>query len=211
MKICTTKSKLNFSIINSLFMKLFPIVLLILLLVGCGQGPASGEQPKDAAQEQPMGVQENFDDTPGLIRSEIFDASGRLATVGYWLDGKKAGSWTDYTEDDRVHRLTNYIGGKKEGVYLEFNTANQLMVRCFYHNDKRHGKYVEYIQTRVKEERYYSFGKLEGISRVYFPNGNLMEEGYYKNGLREGVSKWYDRDGNKTLEYLYEKGELVKN
>ena len=186
-------------------MRLYALALLTLLLAGCDKA----QEPGNTA-EGPTGIQETFDDSPGLIRSEIVNPAGRLVTIGYWLNGKKEGAWADYTEDERVYRLTTYVGGKKEGIYLEFNTDNRLIKRCYYHNDQRHGKYVEYSPMQLKEERFYSYGKLEGISRVYFPNGKLMEEGYYVDGLREGVSKWYDRDGNLTLEYMYHKGELVK-
>lgn len=180
------------------------IFLVLLAVAGCG--------PKESQPgvEEPLGVKEEFADTPGWIRTEIVDAAGRLVTVGYYLNGKKEGAWTDYTEDERVHRLTTYKDGKKEGIYLEFNTANQVTVRCFFHNDQRHGKYIEYSPFAIKEERYYKEGKIEGIARSYFNDGKLMEEGYYQDGVREGISKWYDRDGNKTLEYVYHKGELVK-
>jgi antitoxin component YwqK of YwqJK toxin-antitoxin module len=164
----------------------------------------------DTPAEEPIGIKEEFSDTPGLVRTEIVDAAGRLTTIGYYLNGKKEGAWTDYTQDERVHRLTTYVNGKKEGIYLEFSTANQVTVRCFYHNDVRHGRYVEYSTLGLKEERYYVNGKIDGLVRVYFNDGKLMEEGYYKEGQREGISKWYDREGNKTLEYEYRKGELVK-
>lgn len=185
------------------------IAFPILLSSGCGQGPAS-EDIADSAAEQPIGIQETFPDSPGLIRTEIVNAAGRLVTVGYWLDRKKTGAWTDYTQDDRVFRLTTYVAGKKEGIYLELNTINQVTVRCFYHNDQRHGKYTEYAPEFLREERFYNNGKQDGITSVYSAPGKLIEQGYYKDGLREGISKWYDGAGNLTLQYEYHKGELVK-
>jgi antitoxin component YwqK of YwqJK toxin-antitoxin module len=189
-------------------MRLTFLALLILSITGCDK--AKNSNSSTASEEEPIGVQETFSDTPGLIRTEIFDAAGRLTTIGYYLNGKKEGAWTDYTQDERVYRLTTYVGGRKEGIYMEFNTFNQVTQRCFYHNDQRHGKYVEYAPTHIMAERYYSNGKMEGVARTYFPGGKLMEEGYYKDGLREGVSKWYDREGRPTLEYEYHKGELVR-
>jgi len=179
-------------------------VFLLIALFGCNQNSS-----QTGAEEIP-GVKEEFSDTPGLVRTEIIDQAGRLNTIGYYLHGKKEGAWTEYTQDERVHRLTTYVNGKKEGVYMEFSTSNHVTVRCFYHNDERHGKYVEYTAVGIKEDRFYSFGKLEGVAHKYFPNGTLMEEAYYKDGMREGKSKWYDREGKKTLEYEYHKGELVK-
>lgn len=181
-----------------------PVFLaLAIVLTNCASGPS-------APTEELLGILEEFPDTPGLIRTEIVDAAGRLATIGYYRNGKKEGAWTDYTQDQRVHRLTTYVDGKKEGIYLEFSPTNHVTVRCFYHNDILHGKYVEYSPIAIKEERYYVNGEIDGLARSYFNDGKLMEEGYYKNGKREGISKWYDRDGNKTLEYEYRAGELVK-
>lgn len=187
---------------ESMFMRI-AVLAAAFLMVQCAAD-------NGAPEEEPIGIKEEFSDTPGLVRTEIVDAAGRLTTIGYHLNGKKAGAWTDYTPDERVHRLTTYVNGKKEGIYLEFNTGNQVTVRCFYHNDVRHGKYVEYSTIAIKEERYYVNGKIDGLVRVYFNDGKLMEEGFYQDGQREGISKWYDREGNKTLEYEYHKGELVK-
>jgi antitoxin component YwqK of YwqJK toxin-antitoxin module len=194
---------------NSLLPMRFIILSIAILFAGCN-GSETNQANSPGEAEVPTGIQEKFDDAPGLIRVEIVNAAGRLATVGYWLNGKKEGTWADYTDDDRVFRLTTYVNGKMEGVYMEFTQDNRVAKRIYYHNGQRHGKYVEYIQTRVKEERFYSNGKLEGVARVFFTDGKLMEEGYYENGLREGISKWYDREGNLTLEYEYHKGELVK-
>lgn len=186
---------------NTEFMRY--VFFVLLLLTGCDKNTSN-------TKEEIPGIKEEFPDTPGLIRTEIVDAGGNLSAIGYYLNGKKEGAWTEYTQDERVHRLTTYVNGKKEGVYLEFNAANNVSVRCFYHNDERHGKYVEYSSTGLQEDRFYSFGKLDGVAHKYYPNGNLMEEGYYRNDKREGISKWYDREGNKTLEYEYHEGELVK-
>jgi len=179
-------------------------ILALALLFGCG--PSNTDTPT----EKPIGILEEFEDTPGLIRTEIVDAAGRLSTIGYYRNGKKEGTWTEYTEDERVHRITTYMDGKKEGLYMEFGTRNEINVRCYFHNDQRHGKYVEYAVAGIKEDRFYENGKMEGIARKFFNDGKLMEVGYFKGGLRDGISTWYDRDGNKTLEYEYRKGELVK-
>lgn len=184
------------------------VASLLILSSGCNNETPKTDQNKEAGQ--PAGILQTFEDSPGLVRSEIVDAAGRLATIGYWLNGKKEGSWTDYTQDERVYRLTTYIQGKKEGLYLEFDTRNQVSHRYFYHNDELEGKYLVYENTYLKEVKFYVKGKQEGVSRVYYGTSKLMEEGYFKDGLRDGISKWYDRDGNLTLKYEYKKGELIK-
>jgi antitoxin component YwqK of YwqJK toxin-antitoxin module len=85
-----------------------------------------------------------------------------------------------------------------------------LTKRCYYHKGVRHGEYKEFNYANLKEERVYSYGKIEGQVKIYYDNTKLMEESLYKNGVRDGVSKWFDQEGNLTIEYEYKNGELIK-
>lgn len=56
---------------------------IALALFGCG--------PETSTKEEMEGVLEKFEDTPGVVRTEIVDAAGRLTAIGYYRDGKKEG------------------------------------------------------------------------------------------------------------------------
>ncbi len=190
-------------------MKRVEILFLAGLVVGCGKD--SGQVNQSDAVAPLLGVQEEFKDSPGLLKTVIRDGNDKISMTGYYLRGKKESSWVEYHPNgSMIKSLSSYVQDKKEGMSLEFNTSNQLVKRCFYHNDQLHGEYKEYNAALLKEERYYEQGKLEGIVRIYYDDGALLEEGYYKAGVREGISKWYDKAGNVTIQYEYKNGQLVK-
>jgi antitoxin component YwqK of YwqJK toxin-antitoxin module len=173
--------------------------------------PSTRQPPEQDTEAQP-GIVREFSDTPGLSAVEIRNATDRVVTTGYYLNGLKESSWIEYSPGNRIIATsTSYVHGKKEGVFLEFNPATQQLVRqSFFHNDLRHGDYMEFNGSIIKEIRHYENGKLEGVSMLYYDTGITMEEGHYKNGLRDGVSRWYDQRGNMTIQYEYKNGQLVK-
>ncbi len=184
------------------------VFCLSVLLYGCGKEPNTGAGDVATA---PVGIQEEFPDTPGLVKTIIRDQTDRIATTGFYLNGKKESSWVDYYSNSGMTRMvTSYVQDKKEGMCLEFSTSNQLVRRYFYHNDQLHGEYKEYNASMLKEERFYDKGKQEGITKIYYDGGGILEESYYKNGVREGSAKWFDKAGNVTIDYEYKNGQLVK-
>jgi antitoxin component YwqK of YwqJK toxin-antitoxin module len=183
---------------------------LAVLLGGCSKEAPGDQATAEAPADIPQGTQTEFPDTPGLAKTEVKNTANIITSAGYWLNGKKEGSWAEYSDVGSIKNITTYINGKKEGLYTEFNTSNQLVKQCTYHNDLRHGEYREYNGTIPKEIRHYEAGKQEGITQIFYDTGKIMEEGSYKDGLRDGVSKWYDMEGKLTIEYEYNKGQLVK-
>ncbi len=155
-------------------------------------------------------TQEEFSDSPGLIKVTVNDNNGKVTTSGLYRNKQREGSWVEYYPSGLTKSITTYIDGKKEGVTLEFNDNGQLSKRINFHLDQLDGDYREFNYTTVKEERFYKNGKLEGTVKIYYPDGKVMEEGLYKNGIRDGISKWYDQQGNVTIEYEYQNGVLIK-
>jgi antitoxin component YwqK of YwqJK toxin-antitoxin module len=155
-------------------------------------------------------IQEEFSDSPGLIKVTVNDNNGKVTASGLYRNKQREGSWVEYYPSGLTKSITTYIDGKKEGVTLEFNDNGQLSKRTNFHLDQLDGDYREFNYTTVKEERFYKNGKLEGTVKIYYPDGKVMEEGLYKNGIRDGISKWYDQQGNVTIEYEYQNGVLIK-
>lgn len=185
---------------------LFAAVFLT-FLGGCGNNPPPPTDSTEKAAVEPTPVSPTG--VPKL--TETKDASGKLLSSGYLLDGMKESSWLEYYDTGVIKTLTTYYHDKKEGAAIEFTNNGSVSKRCTYHNDLREGEYKEYNYGNVHEERTYVAGKIEGVVKVYYDtNLKVMEEGNYKNGVRDGVSKWYDQNGNLTIEYTYKNGELVK-
>ncbi len=185
--------------------------LLLCVAIFCyGCGNSTKEEKSVETTDQAASPRESADPTELEVVEEK-DATGKVISSGYLLNGKKESSWVVYSATGIIKSLTTYVHDKKEGMYLEFgDNNNQLKKKCTYHNDVRHGEYREYNYGNIKEERFYQNGKQEGTTKVYYDTGKIMEEGLYKNGLRDGVSKWYDQEGKVTIEYEYKNGELIK-
>jgi antitoxin component YwqK of YwqJK toxin-antitoxin module len=171
-----------------------------------GCSPSSEE----ATNGNLAGVLETFPETPGVVRTQIRDAADLLLSTGYYLNGKKEGSWVDYYPSRMMKSLTTYIQDHKEGIALEFEENSSVSKKYFYHNDKLHGEYLVLTGAVVREEKHFENGLQTGVARAYYENGLLQEESYYKEGKRHGASKWYDKDGLLTIQYEYKDGELIK-
>ncbi len=185
---------------------LFAIVFLT-FLAGCGNNPP----PKTTSPEKAVTEPAPATPTGTPVLTETKDATGKVLSSGYLLDGMKESSWLEYYDTGVIKTLTTYYHDKKEGVAIEFTNNGSVSKRSMYHNDVREGEYKEYNYGNVHEERTYVNGKIDGTVRIYYDtNLKLMEESMYKNGVRDGVSKWYDQNGNLTIQYNYKNGELVK-
>ncbi len=187
--------------------KIFVIVFSTYLMACTNSAEFSEATISGLADLPANAVKQPYDNNPDLVKVTITEATG--IKEGDYLNGKRAGTWTEYHQTGLVRNITSYVDGVKQGAYLEIDDRGQLLKVAYYHNGELHGTYKEFNRARVKEERNYANGKIEGIAKVYYDNGNIMEEGAYTNGLRHGVSKWYDQEGNITIEYEYKDGELV--
>jgi len=185
------------------------LLCITIFCYGCGSGQS--DQKEIAETVTATQIRPGVANLSGLQIIEEKDGNGKVTSVGFYLNGKKEGSWTTYfSGGGAIRTLTTYIQDKKEGWYLEFGENNSLTKRIMYHEDQRHGEYKEFVYAAVREHRNYQNGKQDGVTKVFYDTGKLMEEGLYKNGVREGISKWYDQEGNVTIEYEYKDGQLVK-
>lgn len=187
------------------------LILLAGTFLSCSDNSHSaGSEPIELAGIPPGAVQEEFADSPGLVKVSVNDNSGKVIAQGLFLNQKRAGSWIEYSATGKIKSLTTYVDGKKEGTMVELNESGQLLRQSNFHNDLQEGEYKEFNYGTVKEERFYKLGKLEGTVKIFYADGKLMEEGLYTNGVRDGISKWYDQQGNMTIEYEYKAGVLIK-
>lgn len=189
-----------------------PLLMLSIVSLSCTKNDSTlSSNTANEITGIPAGAsQEEFSDSPGLVKVTVNDNEGKVIASGLYRDKQREGSWVEYYPSGLTKSITTYVDGKKEGVTLEFNDNGQLSKRSNFHLDQLDGDYREFNYTMVKEERFYKNGKLEGTVKIYYPDGKVMEEGLYKNGTRDGISKWYDQQGNVTIEYEYKNGVLIK-
>ncbi len=192
-----------------LMKRLFLVVNLSVIIFSCANKDATPDAPY--APAIPVGAeQEEYADTPGLVKIIVRDSDGKIGAFGLYRNKKRNGAWVEYQRNGLVRSMVTYADGTMEGAALEINENGQVAKQYNHHKDVLDGEYKEFNYSTLKEERFYKTGKLEGAVKIYYPDGKVMEEGNYKNGIRDGVSKWYDKDGNLSIEYEYKEGALIK-
>ncbi|MDZ7647708.1 MAG: hypothetical protein U5K54_11305 [Cytophagales bacterium] len=119
------------------------IRLLILLVVTCSSCTDSSHS-NDLIEIEgipPGAIQEEFADTPGLIKVSVNDNSGKIIAQGLYLNQKREGSWVEYSTTGKIKSVITYVAGKMEGTKIEFNESGQLQSQSYYHNGLQEGEY----------------------------------------------------------------------
>lgn len=189
------------------------VAILFACTLGMSACNQSADSPKggENMEDLPANAQtESYEDEPEMVKVTLSYADGNISAEGDYLNGKKAGSWTEFHPNGVVKSVSGYVNGLKQGAHIEIDNTGRLVKKAYYHQDQLHGVYKEYKLARVKEERIYKNGALNGLVKIYYDNGSILEESLYVDGKRHGLAKWYDQEGNVTIEYEYDNGDLVK-
>ncbi|MDR2870654.1 MAG: toxin-antitoxin system YwqK family antitoxin, partial [Deferribacteraceae bacterium] len=158
----------------------------------------------------------------GLLNGRInkYYESGKLATEGTFLDGKRQGPQTDYYEngnlkseiflkDDQQHGLATFyyesggvsstqywVAGEGDGLTTNYDETGKLKSEIFYKNGEKNGLAKEYDENeKLKTEIIYANGKKNEFAKEYYGNGQLKSEVVYKDDKLVGSAKYYYEDG----------------
>ncbi len=103
------------------------IIVLLMLLASCNTKPAVEQKPVVVTSQvelegiPPGAIQKEFTDAAGMVRVTLADNGGLKSADGTYVNGKREGTWTEYTTNGLVKSLTSYVNGEKEGIYVEMN------------------------------------------------------------------------------------------
>ena len=103
-------------------MKTLQILVCVVLLTACGKERAENNS---LVENKPITSLAENSHAEEMTKSEIRNASGKITTSGYLLDGKKHGTWVEFYDNDLPKTVTSYYLDKKEGLYLEFNARSE--------------------------------------------------------------------------------------
>ncbi|HUS30385.1 MAG TPA: hypothetical protein VMZ53_17875 [Kofleriaceae bacterium] len=157
------------------------------------------------------------------------DKNNKTEREGSFVDGKKAGVWTEYT-DDVVTFTGSFTDGKPDGEFIYSDlkgnelgrftiTAGTGTMQTFHGNKKvasrarmvdgkLAGKYEELTpRGKVIVEGYYSSDKKHGTWREWTESGELVLEQHWKRGKLDGAVKKYV-DGKVVSEATYKDGKV---
>lgn len=134
---------------------------------------------------------------------KYYNTNGELIRSEIWRNGILA---TDSVVSNVDFKRVYYAGSrviKSEGLYTQDN--NPIGRHNFYN------KNGEYIESRhyspfgvlVKDGRYNTNQKKEGIWTEYYENGNIRSRGNYIDGKKEGLWEYFYLDGSLEQRGVY--------
>lgn len=182
---------------------------------------------------------DNPDDTLTYLR-EYFYENGKLATKGWYINGKQDGLWEWWYEngnkkdeatinqglyiEQRKHWFANgklklveiikgeCIGECCDGQIISYYENGQIKDESTILNGVRTGKYIyRYENGQAKKEEYFSEGLKEGKFFEWYKDGTIWVEGFFKADKQDSVWSWYDTTGIVESIQLFKEGEFIKN
>jgi antitoxin component YwqK of YwqJK toxin-antitoxin module len=141
--------------------------------------------------------------------TQLFDEWGKKLTEGNYVNEKKEGTWTIFSENRKVAE-ENYVNGLKDGICRKFYDSGQLLEESEWKNGKQEGKYQVFYKTgQPYMQCKYSNNQRNGLCLSYYTNGRLEMEAYYKNSLRTDDWKFYNENGEHLYTLKYNEGKLL--
>jgi len=151
-----------------------------------------------------------------------FYPSSAQETLGFYIEGVRDGSWTEWFEGD-VYKDFGTDGlpntqdnGEGNGQFDSTETITydknnngvydppQIKTQGYYTSGNRDSLWVFWYDDGVKEERsFYKNGKLTGHLQKWYPNGNRKEGGKYVSGVQDSIWTWYYDSGIKQEEAFF--------
>jgi len=176
-------------------------VVLALILPSCHNPNSQGPNNLKGYTLSPLGNDFQY--------AEKRDTNGNLLSTGFLYQGKKTGTWTEYS-NGRVRKVESYINGLLNGPVLHINDRNDLTKVEHYRNGKLHGLVAEYKFSRPLYELHYKDDKLHGKATYYFSNnGKVQKVLHYKMGKLHGDVDYYNDKGQHIMHYVYKNGKKI--
>ncbi|PKP08580.1 MAG: hypothetical protein CVU09_15435 [Bacteroidetes bacterium HGW-Bacteroidetes-4] len=121
-----------------------------------------------------------------------------LSAKELFLDNQRHGLCLYYYSNEQLHWSINYYQGLKNGTAREFDSTGVCITLVEYKNGRetdreninryidslKHGVWKEFYENgRVKTERFYQYGKLNGLLKSFDRNGELLFTHRYSEGI----------------------------
>jgi len=139
----------------------------------------------------------------------IMDQGGRRLNVTL-NQGVLDGVYEEYYANGNLYTTGRYVNGKKEGEWTVYSENGKVWKKYQYKNDNLNGRYISYYGNTGMQEIVgdYLDGKATGTWTYYFQNGSIEKRENYIDGKKNGLfTEWYS-NGNKKSEINYVDGEV---
>lgn len=147
-----------------------------------------------------------------VVEARNFYKSGKLQSVGNYLNQKKDSLWTFYDEQARLRSTEEYKLDSLDGYRKIYFPTGTLLKEEFFINGTPDGEWAEYYEDgKTRTKGYWKDGKYNGDFTFYHQNGAKEAEGAYVNDNKSGQWMYYLPNGKLEVQILYENGEAVKS
>jgi len=135
---------------------------------------------------------------------------GTLWREEIYVNGKREGQLTDYTEDGKIILQGNFVDNKKDGLW-NYESPDYKEVGS-YNNDEPDSLWKSYYMPgKIKRfEGRFQSGDPTGLHTIYHPTGEKMSSGVYTSGMKEGDWKYYDEMGFNYLTITFKNDIEIK-
>jgi antitoxin component YwqK of YwqJK toxin-antitoxin module len=139
-----------------------------------------------------------------------FYENGALMREELYIDNKRDGVMTEYTEDGKILTKGEFIDDMQEGLWV-YETPEYKEIGK-YVNDKPDSLWKRYYmpKERLRFEGKFLNGDEDGQHTWYYDNGRKMAQGSYTGGMKQNDWKFYDEAGFNYLTIFYENDIEVK-
>ncbi len=141
--------------------------------------------------------------------TQMFNEFGKKVAEGNFVNEKKEGPWSVYSENRKIAE-ENYRNGVKDGISKKYYDTGEVLEECDWKEGKQDGNYRAFYQDgKPYLQCKMSNNQRNGLCISYFQNGMTEMEAYYTNSLRDKTWKYFDENGNLLYELKYNLGKTL--
>lgn len=139
----------------------------------------------------------------------MFDPLGNKLSDGIYLNEKREGTWTFYS-DGLIISEEEYRNGIKHGVSKKFYPTGELLEEAEWRNGQQEGNYQVFFEDgQPYMQCKFSNNRRNGLCLVRFKNNRIEMEAFYVDNLRHGEWKFYNEQGDYLYSLEYDHGKLL--
>lgn len=147
-----------------------------------------------------------YQENPDTAFAQLFNMQGSKVAEGTYVNEKRSGTWTLYSNNTKVAQ-EKYKNGVKNGESLKFYNTGEILEKADWVNGKQEGNYrllfkngQPFMQCKFNNDM------RNGLFLSYYQSGDIEMEAEYKNNLRHGEWKFFNDEGEVQYTLLYNEG-----
>jgi antitoxin component YwqK of YwqJK toxin-antitoxin module len=134
------------------------------------------------------------------------DRNNNKEREGNYVDGKRDGPWTEWSEN-KIVVTASYARGKPDGEFIYYDKSENELGR-FEIKDGTGTMLTFWPDKKVASRQHYYQGVADGAYQELTNQGKIVVEGRFRDDRKHGAWKEWTADGVPTLEQTWRRGKL---